>query len=76
MKELTVETSAGDPRFLEIVRKTVADGMRSVDTKGAAADTSTAFILDLNPLKPTTAAVPADQRADGAADDRDEDDET
>ena len=75
VKEITAETSAGDPRFLEIVRKAVGDGMRSVDTKRQAVDTSTAFTLDLNPLAPPTAAIPVDQRADGAADDRDEDDE-
>ena len=30
VKEMTAETSPGDPRFLEIVRKTVADEMRAV----------------------------------------------
>ena len=73
--EMTVEMSAGDPRYLETVRKAVADGMRAVDPKGGAVDTSTAFTLDLNPLESPTAAAPADPRADEAEDDSDEDDE-
>jgi len=74
VKEVTAETSAGDPRFLETVRKAVADGMRAVDPKTGAAE-STAFTLELNPLEPSTPAAPARHGAEWAEDDRDEDDE-
>ena len=57
--EMTVEMSAGDPRYLETVRKAVADGIRAVDPKGGAVDTSTAFTLDLNPLESPTVASAA-----------------
>ena len=80
--DLTAETSVGDPRHLEVARKTVADRLRACDPKAESSpDLPTEFIWRLDrPTPPAAAAdgtdkdaAPADG-ADPAADGTDTDD--
>lgn len=69
---LTAETSVGDPRHLEVARKTVVDRLRACDPKTASSpDLPTDFAWRLH--RPTPPAPPADG-AETAADGTDEDD--
>ena len=62
--DLTAETSVGDPRHLEVARKTVADRLRACDPKTESApDLPPDFTWRLD--RPTPPADGADTAADG-----------
>ena len=57
--EVISEESAGDPRYLEVARRTIAESVRLLDGESGPTDTGPAeFTLKTDATRPDTVAVP------------------